>query len=107
MAFYGLKFGSHAEKQKIFQKIMKEKTHLYLKIMFLGEELLVLRPTPNLDKHPLSAVRYCLFKFAATNPYMAAVFSVLNKRRFHVMVSVLKYTNMRFRSSGMLRGLDG
>jgi len=29
--------------------------------MFLGKELLVLRPTPDLEKHPSTAVRNCLF----------------------------------------------
>jgi len=33
--------------------------------MFLGEELLVFCPTPNLEKQPPSAVRYCLCKFTA------------------------------------------
>jgi hypothetical protein len=37
------------------------------KIIFYGEELLVPRPTPKLEDHPLSAVRGCLFNiFAAT-----------------------------------------
>jgi hypothetical protein len=36
-------------------------------IIFYGEELLAPRPTPNLEDHPLSAVRDCLFNvFAAT-----------------------------------------
>jgi hypothetical protein len=34
---------------------------------FYGEGLLAPRPTPKLEDHPLSAVRYCLFNtFAAT-----------------------------------------
>jgi hypothetical protein len=36
-------------------------------IRFYGEELLIPRPTPKLESHPLSAVHYCLFNvFAAT-----------------------------------------
>jgi hypothetical protein len=36
-------------------------------LFFYGEELLALHPTPNLENHPLSAVRDCLFNtFAAT-----------------------------------------
>jgi hypothetical protein len=36
-------------------------------VIFYGEELLALRPTPKLEGHPLSAVRDCLFNvFAAT-----------------------------------------
>jgi hypothetical protein len=65
MTYYELKLESHAKKRKIFQKFMKEKTQLYFNIRFLGEKLLVLRPTPNLDKHPLTAVRYCFLKLAA------------------------------------------
>jgi hypothetical protein len=30
-------------------------------VIFYGEELLVLRPTPKLEDHPLSAVRDCIF----------------------------------------------
>jgi hypothetical protein len=37
------------------------------KLIFYGEELLVPRPTPKLQDHPLSAVHNCLFNiFAAT-----------------------------------------
>jgi hypothetical protein len=37
------------------------------KIIFYGEELLAPRQTPQLEDHPLSAVRDCLFNiFAAT-----------------------------------------
>ena len=36
-------------------------------IHFYGEELFAFRPTPELEDHPLSAVRDCLFNiFAAT-----------------------------------------
>jgi hypothetical protein len=36
-------------------------------VIFYGEELLAPRPTPNLEDHPFSAVRDCLFDvFAAT-----------------------------------------
>jgi hypothetical protein len=36
-------------------------------VIFYGEELLAPRPTSNLEDHPLSAVRDCLFNvFAAT-----------------------------------------
>ena len=36
-------------------------------IRFYGEELLASHPTPKLEDHPLSAVRYCLLNvFAAT-----------------------------------------
>jgi hypothetical protein len=36
-------------------------------VIFYGEELLAPRPTPNLEDHPLSAVRDCLLNvFAAT-----------------------------------------
>jgi hypothetical protein len=31
------------------------------KLIFYGEELLVPRPTPKLEEHPLSAVLHCLF----------------------------------------------
>jgi hypothetical protein len=66
MAIYELKSESHADKNKIFQKLLKGETQLCFKIMFLGQELLVHPPTPNLEKHPSSAVHYCSFKFAAT-----------------------------------------
>jgi hypothetical protein len=40
---------------------------LFRNIIFYGEELLALRPTPKLEDYPLSAVRDCLFNvFAAT-----------------------------------------
>jgi hypothetical protein len=36
-------------------------------VIFYGEELITLRPTSNLEDHPFSAVRDCLFSvFAAT-----------------------------------------
>jgi hypothetical protein len=37
------------------------------KLIFYGEELLVTRPTPKLENHPLSAVRYCLFNIFAAS----------------------------------------
>jgi hypothetical protein len=41
------------------------------KIIFYGEELLAQRPTPKLEDHPLSAVRYCLYGiFAAEVLYV-------------------------------------
>jgi hypothetical protein len=35
-------------------------------VIFYGEELLALRPTPKLEDHPLSAVRDCVFNVFAT-----------------------------------------
>jgi hypothetical protein len=37
-----------------------------------GEELLIPRPTPKLEDHPLSAVRYCLFHIFAAALHMDA-----------------------------------
>jgi hypothetical protein len=41
--------------------------HSYFRnrLIFYGEELLSLRPTPKLEDHPLSAVRDCLFNIFA------------------------------------------
>jgi hypothetical protein len=39
------------------------------RLTFYDEELLATRPTPKLDDHPLSAVRYCLFNIFAASLY--------------------------------------
>ena len=66
MTLYELKLETHDEKHKIFQKFMKVKAHVYLKYCFQGEDLLVIPPTPNLVRHPLSAVRSAYLNFSAT-----------------------------------------
>jgi hypothetical protein len=40
---------------------------MFRDVIFYGEELLAPRPTPQMEDHPMSAVRDCLFNvFAAT-----------------------------------------
>jgi len=57
------------------------------KIRFYGEELLAPRPTPKLEDHPLSAVRYCLFnKFSATL-HIGGRSSIRNLRTRHAVVT--------------------
>jgi hypothetical protein len=47
--------------------------HFVRKPVYLGEELLVCRPTPKLEDHCLSAVRDCLFNIFAATLYTGAV----------------------------------
>jgi len=56
------------------------------RIRFYGEELLAPRPTPNLEDHPLSAVRHCLFIFAATL-HIGGRSSIRNLRTRHAVVT--------------------
>jgi hypothetical protein len=58
------------------------------KLIFYGEELLAPRPTPQLEDHPLSAVRDCLFNiFSASPPYLEGVSSIRNLRTRHGVVT--------------------
>jgi hypothetical protein len=106
MTYYELKLESQVEKHKIFKKFMKGKTHLYFKIMFLGQEVLVLRQNPQSGETLLVGCPLLLIYIHSHYSYVAVVFYSLNKRRLHAMVRVLEYTNMRFRSSAVLRGVD-
>jgi len=56
-------------------------------ILFNGEELLVPRPTPKLEDHPLSAVRNCLFNIFAVTFHTGGHFSICNLRTCHVVVA--------------------
>ena len=47
-------------------------------IRFYGEELLVSRPTPKLEDHPLPAVRDCLFNIFAAHLHIGGRFSIRN-----------------------------
>ena len=65
------------------------------KIRFHGEELLALRPTHNVEYHPLSAVRDCLFNISAAKLYIGGRSSVRNLRTRHAVVTG---TNIRHES---------
>ena len=55
-------------------------------ICFFTEELLAPRPTPKLEKHPMSAVHYCLFNIFAATVHIGGRFSIRNLRMSHVVV---------------------
>jgi hypothetical protein len=61
-----------------------------------GEELLVLRPTPKLDDHPLSAVRDCLFSVFAATLHIGGRFSVRNLRTRHAVVTGTRLSRISF-----------
>jgi hypothetical protein len=56
-------------------------------IRFYGEELLVPRPTPKLENHPLSAVRDCLFNIFAATLHIEGSSSIRNLRTRHAVVT--------------------
>ena len=53
-------------------------------IRFYGEDLSAPRPTSNLEDHPLSAVRNCLFNIFAATLHIGGRSSILNLRKHHV-----------------------
>ena len=56
-------------------------------ICFYGEELLAPRPTPKLERHPLSAVRDCLFNIFSTTLHIGSSSSIRNLRTHHAVVT--------------------
>jgi len=56
-------------------------------IRFYGEDLSAHRPTPNLEDHPLSTVRDCLFNIFAATLHIGGRSSIRNLRAHHVMVT--------------------
>jgi hypothetical protein len=57
------------------------------KVSFYDEDLLAPRPTPKLEDHPLSAVRYCLFSVFAATLHIAGHSSHRNPRTRHAVVT--------------------
>ena len=55
--------------------------------VFHGEELLAPRPTPKLEDHPLSVVRYCLFNILAATLHIGGHSSIRNLRTRHAVVT--------------------
>ena len=53
---------------------------------FYGEELLTPRPTAKLVRHPLLAVRYCLFNIFTATLHIGGRSSIRNLRAYHVVV---------------------
>ena len=56
-------------------------------IRFYGEELLAPRPTPKLEDHPMSAVRYCLFSIFAAVLHIAGRSSIRSLWTRHAVVT--------------------
>ena len=56
-------------------------------ICFYGVELSAPRPTPNLEDHPLSAVRDCLFSIFAATLHIGGRSSIRNLRTRHAVVT--------------------
>ena len=54
---------------------------------FCGEGLLVPRPTPKLEDHPLSDVRDCLFDIFAAAIHIGSRLPIRNLRTRHVVVT--------------------
>ena len=54
--------------------------------VFHGETLLALRPTPNLEDYPSSAVRDCLFNLFAATLHIGGRSSIRNLRTRHAVV---------------------
>ena len=57
------------------------------KVVFYGEELLALRPTPKLEDHPLSAVRDFLFNILAATLHIGGCSSIRNLRTRHAVLT--------------------
>jgi len=55
------------------------------KASLYGEDLSTPRPTPKLEDHPLSAVRYCLFNIFAANLHIGGRSSIRNMRTCHAV----------------------
>jgi len=56
-------------------------------ICFYGEEVLALRPNPNLEDYPLSAVHDCLFNIFAVTLHIGGRSSIRNLRTRHDVVT--------------------
>ena len=56
-------------------------------MVFHGEELLVHRPTPKLENHPLSSVRDCLFNMFAATLHTGGRSSLRNLKTRHAVVT--------------------
>jgi hypothetical protein len=56
-------------------------------IRFYSEELLAPLPIPQLEDHPLSAVRDCLFNIFADTLHMGGRFSIRNLMTRHAVVT--------------------
>jgi hypothetical protein len=79
------------------------------RIRFYGEELLAPRPTPNLEDHPLSVVRDCLFHIFVATLHIGGRSSTRNLRthlvvaaRTHLFLSWRQgptYSETRFKKS--------
>ena len=59
----------------------------FITFFFHGEELLVPRPTPKLEDHPLSAVRDCLFNLFTAPLHIGGRSSIRNLRMHHAVVT--------------------
>jgi len=57
------------------------------KTLFFYDELLALRPTPKLEDHSLSAVRYCLFNIFGAALRIGGRSSIRNLRTRHAVVT--------------------
>jgi hypothetical protein len=57
------------------------------KARFYGEELLAHRPTPKLEDHSLSAVRYCLFNIFTATLHIACRSSIRNLKTRHAVLT--------------------
>jgi len=57
-------------------------------LIFFYTETLAPRPTPNLEDHPLSAVRNCLFNISAATLHMGGHSSIHYLRMHHAVVTV-------------------
>jgi len=62
---------------------------------FHGEALLAPRPTPNLEDHPLSVVRDCLFNLFAATLHIGRGSSIRNLRTRHAVVTGTPYDMAR------------
>jgi hypothetical protein len=59
----------------------------FLTYVFYAEGLLALRPTPNLEDHPSSAVRGCLFNLFTATLHIGGRSSIRNLRTRHTVVT--------------------
>jgi hypothetical protein len=62
------------------------------KVSFYGEKLSAPRPTPQLEDHPLSAVRDCLFKIFAVTLHNGGRPSIRNLRTRHAVATGTLYS---------------
>ena len=68
-----------------------------------GEDSLAPRPTPHLEDHPFSAVRYCIFNIFAATLHIAGRSSIHNLSTCHAVVQGPTYNGHEVNKNGKIK----